>query len=412
MVDVLGRHGSLHTVVGPVDPAHPRSRTALPVAPVLPSLHERSICLYTPSADPSGMGAHMLDLAEQYVGAGARVTVMVWPTDPGQRMLAAAESVGALAFALPHPRDPSFGPAIFGFLRARPVDAFHLHVGTGRENFDGARAARSAGVGAVVQTQHLPWLLSSPGKRVPFFTGIEQVDRIITVSVGQRETYERIGVPAERIRTVPNGVRARGAGPGRETARNRLGLHPEQPVVMTVGRLTVMKGQRHLIDCVPGLVGRFPDVRVVLVGDGHLRADLTAQAAALGVSDAVVFAGHRTDARQLLDAADVFVLPSRHEGMPLAAMEAMDAGLPVVGTRVIGTAEVVAEGETGLLVAPGDDAALGEALATLLADPARRTRYGQAGRRRYLSHFTSARMAAGTVGVYEDVLRAAVVAGR
>jgi glycosyltransferase involved in cell wall biosynthesis len=375
-------------------------------------LHDRSICLYTPSADPSGMGAHMLDLAEQYVRAGAQVSVMVWPTEPGQRMMAGAQSVGARVFAMPHPRDTSFAPAISDFLRARPVDVFHLHVGTGRENFDGARAARSAGAGAIVQTQHLPWLLTSPGKRVPFFAGIEQVDRLIAVSVGQRETYERIGVPPGRIRTVPNGVRERGTGPGRETARRRLGLDADQPVVMTVGRLTVMKGQRHLVDCVPALAARFPDVRVVLVGDGHLRAVLTAQAAALGVSDAVVFAGHRADARSLLDAADVFVLPSRHEGMPLAAMEAMDAALPVVGTRVIGTAEVVADGETGLLVAPGDDAALGGALATLLADPELRSRYGVAGRRRYLSHFTSARMAAGTVAVYEDALRAAVGSGR
>jgi glycosyltransferase involved in cell wall biosynthesis len=404
VVDVLGRHGAIHAGVGLVDAARPGVRT--PVAQVLPSLHDRSICLYTPSADPSGMGAHMLDLAQQYVQAGAQVTVMVWPTEPGQRMLAGARSVGARAFAMPHPRDPSFAPAIHAFLRARPADVFHLHVGTGRENFDGARVARDAGVGAVVQTQHLPWLLTSPGKRIPFFAGIEQVDRIIAVSVGQRETYERIGVPPERMRTVPNGVRERGTGPGRETARRLLGLGHDQPVVMTVGRLTVMKGQRHLIDCVPGLVARFPDVRVVLVGDGHLRADLTAQAAALGVSDAVVFAGHRTDARQLLDAADVFVLPSRHEGMPLAAMEAMDAGLPVVGTRVIGTAEVVSDGETGLLVAPGDDADLGGALADLLAEPERRTSYGLAGRRRYLSRFTSARMAAGTVAVYEDALRA------
>jgi glycosyltransferase involved in cell wall biosynthesis len=105
----------------------------------------------------------------------------------------------------------------------------------------------------------------------------------------------------------------------------------------------------------------------------------------------------------LLDAADVFVLPSRQEGLPLAALEAMDAGLPVVGTEVIGTAEVVVDGETGTLVPPRA-AALGDALAELLADPQLRARYGEAGRRRYLAEFTAKRMAAETFAVYEDVL--------
>lgn len=374
----------------------------------------RSVCLYTPSADPSGMGAHMLDLTAEYVADGRDVSVMAWPTAPGLRLLRAAAASGARAVALPHPRDPRFGAEIVDSLQRHPADVFHIHVGTGREDFDGARAARRAGVPAVVQTQHLPWLLTSRRHRAPFFRGIRTVDRLLAVSHAQCLTYERIGVPVERMTTVANGIRPRGPGVGRAAARAALGLDADQPVVLTVGRLTVMKGQRHLVDAVPDLARRFPDVAVVILGQGHLHAQLQAQAVALGVDDRVRLPGHRADARMLLDAADVFVLPSRHEGMPLALLEAMDAGLPVVATRVIGSEEVVVDGQTGLLVRPRDPAALSAAVGRLLADPALRRGYGSAGRRRYRERFTSARMATQTAAVYEQVLQqaAAPVGGR
>ncbi len=165
-----------------------------------------------------------------------------------------------------------------------------------------------------------------------------------------------------------------------------------------------MKGQRYLIEAVPELAARFPGLAVVILGWGHLHHGLLDQAAALGVGDRVHLPGHRTDARMLLDAADVFVLPSRHEGMPLVLLEAMDAGLPVVATRVIGSEEVVAHGETGFLVPPEDPAALGAALALLLADPGLRARFGRAARRRFRERFTQRRMAAATAAVYERVL--------
>ena len=363
----------------------------------------RSISLYTPSADPSGMGAHLLDLAARYV-RWADVSVLAWPTAPGRRLLVAADALGARAVALPHPRSPDFGPSVERHLRAHPAQVFHAHVGTGREDFDGVRAARAAGVPAVVQTQHYPWLLGSRKHRVPFFSAVEPVDHLIAVSEAQRETYLRIGVHPDRMTTVPNGIRARGPGPGRRAAREALGLGPDQPVVMTVGRLNVMKGHVHLLDAVPGLLRRFPDLAVVVAGRGHLHEQLQAQADALGVAGAVHLLGQRSDARSLLDAADVFVLPSRHEGMPLALLEAMDVGLPVVATRVIGSAEVVVEGETGLLVRPRDPAALERALAQLLADPALRERFGQTGQQRFAACFTADRMARDTVEVYERVL--------
>lgn len=362
-----------------------------------------SVSLYTPSADPSGMGRHMLDLAEELVPE-VSVSFMCWPTGPGKRFLARAAGLGATTLALPHPRDPAFRRAIVEFLRAHRTDVFHVHVGTGRENFDGARAARAAGVPAVIQTQHLPWMLRSKAKRPPFFRGLREVDHLIAVSEALGQTYERIGVPSEQMSTVPNGVGRRRAGPGRAAARGSLGLAPDQLVVMTVGRLVTMKGHRDLIDSVPGLLEAFPELVVLIAGEGHLRAQLTAQATALGVETHVRLLGHRLDARELLDAADVFVLPSLHEGMPLAALEAMEASLPVVATRVIGSEEVVVDGETGLLVPAQNASALSQALSVLLADPLLRARQGRAGRRRYDAQFNRRRMAENTLAVYSQVL--------
>jgi glycosyltransferase involved in cell wall biosynthesis len=362
-----------------------------------------SICLYTPSVDPSGMGSHILDLAAEFLPA-ADVSVLCWDTPSGRRLLDRAAAAAVTASALPHPRHPTFAAAITAFLTDHPADVFHIHVGSGREGFAGARAARRAGVPAVVQTQHQPWLFRAPCKRAAFFRGIAGVDRLITVSWGEQRTYERIGVPPARMVTVQNGVVPRGPGPGRAAARAELGLRPGQLVVLNVGRLMRQKGQDRLVEAMPRLVARFPELAVVVVGGGPLRDQLTRQAAGLGVAGHLHLTGHRPDARMLLDAADVFVLPSRQEGLPLAVLEAMDAGLPVVGTDVIGTTEVVVDGETGRLVPPRDVAALGDALADLLADPDLRARYGGAGRRRYLAEFTAKRMAADTLAVYDDVL--------
>lgn len=368
-----------------------------------------ALCLYTPSTDPSGMGAHMLDLAAEYVGT-ADVSLMARRAHRAGWLLDRAADLGARTLALPSPRDPAFGEVITRFLRTHPAEIFHCHVGTGCENWDGVRLARAAGTPAVLQTQHLPYLVAHPRKRRAYHRAIEEVDRLIAVSDGLRRTYERIGVPPGRFVTVPNGVAPLSRRASREEARRALGLRPEQPVVLTVGRLTRMKAQCHLIDAVPALAARFPGLAVVLVGDGPLRGALAEQAAALGVAGNVWLPGHRDDARSLLAAADVFVLPSRHEGMPLVALEAMEAGLPVVATRVIGSSEAVDDGVTGMLVRPADPAALGAALARLLADPTLRRRQGTAGRRRFQERFTRSRMAARTTAVYESVLAGVEVA--
>jgi glycosyltransferase involved in cell wall biosynthesis len=364
---------------------------------------QRRICLYTPSADPAGMGEHMLTLAAAYLPV-ADVSLLCRPTDGGRRLLDHAAGIGIRTMALRRPRDPAFAELIVDFLARHPADVFHIHVGTGRENFDGARAARRARVPLVLQTVHQPWLIRHPGKRDALLRAVATVDRLVAVSDAQRRTYERAGIPAASFTTVPNGIAPRGRGPGRRAARGTLGLHPDQLVVMTVGRLTEQKGQRHLVEATPELAARFPGLAVGVLGEGHLREELTRQAADLGVGDVVRFPGHRSDARLLLDAADVFVFPSRHEGMPLAVLEAMQARLPVVATDVVGTGEVVVDGRTGILTPPGNARALAAAVGELLADPERRRRYGEAGYRRYRERFTARRMAADTLALYEVAL--------
>ena len=365
----------------------------------------RSICLYTPSTDPSGMGAHMLDLVAAFAGT-ADVSLMARTTPKARWLLEKAAALGARTLPLPSPRDPRFGPMITEFLEVNPADVFHCHVGTGSENWHGVRLARATGCPVVLQTQHLPYALSSPRRLRAFFCSIAEVDRLIAVSAGLRRTYERIGVSPELFTTVPNGIAPLVHRMSRNEARRVLGLDLAQPVVMTVGRLTHMKAQWQLLEAVPDLVTRFPDLAVVLLGDGPLTDALVKRAASLGVAHVVRFPGHRPDARLLLAAADVFVLPSRYEGMPLAALEAMEAGLPVVATRVVGSEEVVMDGVTGALVPFGRPAELGAALGALLADPALRRRLGAAGRCRYLARFTRDRMASDTWSVYEELLLA------
>lgn len=185
------------------------------------------------------------------------------------------------------------------------------------------------------------------------------------------------------IRMIPNGV---------DTARFTPAEHREEggPVhLVFVGRVVHQKG----LDVLLAALSKLPaeaEYALTIVGDGPLRGALTEQAAALGVLPRMRFAGWagREEMPELLRRADLFVFPSRDEGMPNAVLEAMAAGLPVVATRISGNEEVVVDGETGLLVPPDDPDALAGALAGLLTDAARRRRLGAAGRERVCREYS------------------------
>jgi glycosyltransferase involved in cell wall biosynthesis len=177
----------------------------------------------------------------------------------------------------------------------------------------------------------------------------------------------------------PNGPATWGSSNG---VRQELGLPEDALVVGTVGSLTPKKDHHTLLRAAARAARSVPGLRVVVVGQGPLEDDLRAAAGDLGIGEAVLFTGHREDARRLLGAFDVFALPSLHEGLPISLLEAMARARPVVASRAGGMPEVVTDGRDGLLVPVGDAPALGDALVRLLRNPGLRERLGRAARRR------------------------------
>jgi glycosyltransferase involved in cell wall biosynthesis len=172
----------------------------------------------------------------------------------------------------------------------------------------------------------------------------------------------------------------------------------ERPVVLTVARLDKQKG----LDCLLEAAALVPEARFVLAGDGPERARLVAQAHALGLNDQVVFLGYRRDIPELLASCDLFVLPSLFEGLPLSILEAMAAGKPVIASAINGTDEAVFHGKTGLLVPPGDAAALSQAIRTLLFDPALAQRLVTAGRSQVQREFSVETMVQRVTDIYRE----------
>jgi glycosyltransferase involved in cell wall biosynthesis len=225
------------------------------------------------------------------------------------------------------------------------------------------------------------------------------------VSVGERAARltERIaGLPGGSVGSVPNGVPPppHGTDPAAADAPAPVAAPGAGPVIGSVGRLTAQKAYDEAVRALPAL----PGATLVLVGDGEERARLEALAAGLGVGERLVITGWAADARAYLPSFDVFVLPSRWEGMPLVILEAMHDGLPVVATDVGSVAEAVADGETGFVIPAGDGAALQDRLARLLADPALRERLGRRGRAVAAEHFTATAMARRYEALYREAL--------
>ncbi len=231
-------------------------------------------------------------------------------------------------------------------------------------------------------------------------------DRVVVSAESVRDFYiDQVGADPAKIEVIYNAVdwAQLATTSDRETIRRDFGVPVGAPLAGIIARLTEQKAHAHLFEAMaktPGL----EHLHLLVVGDGHLRSQLEALSASLGLADRVHFLGARRDLGNILSAIDMFVMPSLWEGLPLSMVLAMGASLPVVATRVAGIPEVVKDGETGFLVPPAAPTELGAAMAKLVADPALRQRIGQAARARVLPRFGVDGYLAAVTNLYDRLL--------
>ena len=357
-----------------------------------------------PPGDVSGVGTLVQELAHRLGTSGHWVQVLTRRPPPGELF---AQRVGG-----PKVLFPLLAALRFAASPRTPWDLVHVHESDGALLAVALRLLRALGLPAgrarLLATLQVSYVaerravrpVRADGEVVSRPTGAEWrfallrapllaalgrlttrlADAVVAPSQATAEELRR-DYGAARIEVIPNGV-ALGTAPTRH--------RPElPPVILYAGRLRSRKAVAVLVAALPRVLAAVPACRLVIVGGGEQSARVAAAVHARGLTSHVELAGvlPRAAAVARLAEADVFCLPSTYEGLPLAILEAMAAGLPVVATAVAGNPEAVEDGVSGLLVPAESAEALAEALISLLRDPARRQRMGEAGRRRVAERF-------------------------
>jgi glycosyltransferase involved in cell wall biosynthesis len=293
-------------------------------------------------------------------------------------------------------------------LRGLDADVLHTHTALAANVL--SRAAGRLGGAAVVSHIHIENHFRPNRLARAVHTALDNgsarlAARVVAVSDDTRGALVAQGYPSRLVEVVHNGIDVEA-----EAARHGAGLRaelgvPEDALLLgEIARLCDVKGQRELIEA----VALVPGVHAALAGadleqGGAYRAMLERLAGERGVADRVHFLGFRDDVGAVLDQLDVLVLPSWIEGLPVIVLEAMAHAKPVIATPVGGTAELVADGATGLLVPARDPERLAEAIRSLGADPELRRRLGAAGRERVAHDFSESEMTRRVLEVYDAV---------
>jgi glycosyltransferase involved in cell wall biosynthesis len=293
----------------------------------------------------------------------------------------------------------------------RPVDLLHSN-NTGAE--PAPIAAKQAGIPYRVGTLHvLPsYDLHNERGNWQFRTleraSMNSLHRIIgCCEAAGRDWQERCGFPTQKLRTVHNGIETERVTrrQSKQAARSALNLPPDAVLIGAMGNLHPYKGYPFLLRGVASLREVCPDVHLVIAGTGPDEAELKALASELNLDHCVTFLGFCSDVRTVLESLDIYAQASLVEAFPMAILEAMMMGLPVVATEVGGVPEAVLEGKTGLLVPPKNAEAISKALHTLALRPDLRELMGEAGQCRVQQNFTRDQMVEKTLAVYDEVLK-------
>lgn len=297
------------------------------------------------------------------------------------------------------------------YLRRNEIDLVHAHMY--RAEVIGTRAAVAAGTPVIMATVHSSRVRSDEDVAT-LATLTEQMDHLIVPS-SSIEAKVRAERRLTRYSVVPNGVDLdRFSAPAPDCGlREELGMPGDGLLIGVVARLEPEKGHRFLIGATPEIVASAPSTWLAIVGEGSLARELRSQAAALPAParDRVAFTGQREDVAAITADLDVAVLPSLREAQGISLLEAMARRVPVVASAVGGIPEVVTDGVDGLLVPPGDPAALASAITRVLGDPSLRRQLGEAGHRTVAERFSIDAQVRRIEAIYDEELARAGVLG-
>ncbi len=307
-------------------------------------------------------------------------------------------------FHIERPVSPACARSLAAAFRRHRIAVAHSHEFT--MAVYGAWAARLAGSAHLITMHGSRYYAERLRRRLAMRAAVAMSGRTVAVSTQLASQLRRdLGVPAGRIETIPNGVPV--MAPAATAIRQELGLAAHDRLLVAVGNLYPVKGHCHLIDALALLPARGPTVHLAICGRGDLAGPLAARACERGLADRVHLLGLRSDVAGILAAADVFVMPSLAEGLPLALLEAMFASAPIVASDVGEVAAALDSGRAGLLVPPGDPAALASAVSLLLSDPVLARDLGERGRRRAVAEYALPRMVRRYVTAYAAMLEGA-----
>jgi glycosyltransferase involved in cell wall biosynthesis len=362
-----------------------------------------------PVIEPTGHYTMSRTSGEQVAVNPGRASGFIRPLRGLKRRL--PTSLGRVAgrtvgLAARYPVMPLNGSRLRRMLRQHPVDILHINNG----GYPGAQSAQMAAIAAhemgyrtlmTIANTPLPhqwphWLEQMVDRRVSM-----ALDKVVMLAEGQaRLMIEQRGFRPDQMAVIPYGFRDLGGPLASQAARPTI-------TVGLVGSFLKLKGHHYLIEAVIALRARYPQLRVLFIGDGPTRRDIELLCQQRGVDDLVTFKGYcpQAETLELMRQIDILTVPSELEGMPYVILQAMSLGLPVVATRVGGIPDMIVPGETGDLVPPMDVPALTHALDRMLESPAAMRRIGRQGYARFQAQFSIDRMLQNYQTLYDTLLR-------
>lgn len=300
---------------------------------------------------------------------------------------------------------------LISVIKERNIQIVHTHLWGA--NFWGRIAAKMAGVPVIIATEHnvdtwKSWFNFALDRWLSRST-----DKIIAVSNKVKEFYQSKGINPKKIAVIYNGVdiakgeERRAKIDSRSSIldyRKEFNIKNDETMLAIIGRLVEQKGHRYLFEALNMLNGKYK-VRLLVVGNGPLLQELQQRAMSYDLSAKIIFTGLRKDVPDLLKITDILVLPSLREGLPMVALEAMAVGKPIIATNVGGTPEVVLDGQTGILVPPGNPTALADAIDRLIENRNLTKKLGENGSSRVKELFSVEKMTRETEQVYHQLLK-------